>query len=188
MVKMILKRSTMSNLPLPHVVKSRTPFEGFVSLQCDTLRLPNASLYEYYTVKTYPKAVSILAKTSDGDYLITEEYRHPIGRYIWGCPGGFLEHEEDPLVGAQRELLEETGYTAEHLNVIGTSYPLPGLLAQQIFFVLASNVKKVADPDLEESEMLSVRLESKETIEKMMRQGTALDGTFLSALLFEGLG
>ena len=69
-----------------------------------------------------------------------------------------MDPGETPLEAARRELLEETGYQAEEIAFIGTAYPMPGLLDDCQHIFVASNVRKVAEPDLDEGEEIEVVL------------------------------
>lgn len=171
----------MSKTPVVEEVEQL--HKGFLELQRERLRLPCGTPYDYYTIETVPFAVSILSKFSSGKYLVLSEYRHAAREYVLGCPGGFLEVGEDPLKGAERELLEETGYHAETLSLIGKSYPMPGLLRQQIFFVLAEGLEKVSEPRLETAELLTSRVMDKEELRAWIREGRPIDGTLCTALM-----
>src|SRR5262245_44691561 len=55
---------------------------------------------------------NVVALTKDREVVMIRQYRHGVQAVLWEIPGGVVEQGEDPLVGAKRELLEETGYTA----------------------------------------------------------------------------
>jgi ADP-ribose pyrophosphatase len=55
------------------------------------------------------------AKNKRDPWIVVErQYRHAANRFLWELPAGKLEPGEDPLLGAQRELAEETGYRAKN--------------------------------------------------------------------------
>jgi 8-oxo-dGTP pyrophosphatase MutT (NUDIX family) len=58
------------------------------------------------------QAVGIVPITDDGDVVLVGQYRYTLDRYSWEIPEGGCALGEDPLVGARRELAEETGYAA----------------------------------------------------------------------------
>ena len=59
--------------------------------------------------------------------LLERQYRHAANSYLWEIPAGRIDPGEKPLPAAKRELLEETGYTAEHWRRIFYFYASPVL-------------------------------------------------------------
>jgi len=93
-------------------IDSQELFEGkFLKARKDTVRLPNGEHAEREYI-VHPGAVVVIPFLEDGKVLLERQYRHPIGRVMMEFPAGKLDPGEDPLVCAQRELLEETGYNA----------------------------------------------------------------------------
>jgi ADP-ribose pyrophosphatase len=92
-------------------------------------------------------AVVILAEIDDRIVLI-EQPRVPIGRSCLELPAGLVgdgEHEPDIEATARRELIEETGYEAATIEVIGDFYSSPGMVAEQFTLVRANGLKRVSD-------------------------------------------
>ena len=77
----------------------------------DTVRLPDGSetFREYVR---HPGAVMVIAQLDDGRLVLERQYRYPVQRVMLEFPAGKLDAGEASLACAQRELLEETGYTA----------------------------------------------------------------------------
>lgn len=90
----------------------------------------------------HPGAVGIIALNSSGQMLLIEQYRHPMGMVMWEPPAGLLDSpEENPLTAAARELLEETGYTAEQWNVLFDMANSPGGSSEAIRCYLAQELE-----------------------------------------------
>lgn len=86
----------------------------------------------------HPGAVIVLAVDEDERALVVEQYRHPPQMRFVELPAGLLDVPgEDPLVTAQRELLEEGAHTAEEWTHLLTTYPTPGLSAEKHVYFLA---------------------------------------------------
>jgi ADP-ribose pyrophosphatase len=67
-------------------------------------------------------AVMILPITPRGEIVLVRQYRVPLQRYVIEMPAGLMDHPgEDPLATAQRELLEEVGYTAGRWQAFPTT-------------------------------------------------------------------
>lgn len=85
-----------------------------------TLKLESAPLPDG-RVKTIARPHSwdtshVLAETASGKILLLREYRPFFAEYVWMIPSGKIDKETDSLAAAQRELQEETGYRANHLE------------------------------------------------------------------------
>lgn len=58
----------------------------------------------------------------DGNVLLQREYSYPPGKIMWQLPGGAIEGGEIPEIAARRELIEESGYMADRLELLGSYY------------------------------------------------------------------
>ncbi len=77
-----------------------------------------------------PRVAGALPILDDGRLVLVRQYRYPIGRWIYGLPGGKVGKGESMIDGARRELREETGYRAKRMRLIMRTYAAPGLLRQ----------------------------------------------------------
>lgn len=72
-------------------------------------------------------AVGIVAINERDEILLNRQYRHPVGGYLWEPPAGLLDiADEDPLVCAQREFVEEAGLVAGSWSVLVDFFNSPG--------------------------------------------------------------
>ena len=111
-----------------HLVETRIAsedvFDGkLLHVKRDTVRLPDGktATREYIA---HPGAVMIIPRLPDGKLLLERQFRYPLARIFIEFPAGKIDPGEDPATTAARELLEETGYTAERWSHIGTLHPL----------------------------------------------------------------
>lgn len=171
-------------LDFPTLLESHIIFqESLITVKKDRLkRNIKGREYSYYTLVTKPYAVVIIPLTSEGVYVLTQEYRHPTGKVLLGCPGGYLDPQESPLEGAKRELAEETGYTAERFDLLGSAFPYSGISSQCTVFVSAKNAKKTAEPALEPDEIICTVLKTPQELRTEILQGADLDGNLCTAL------
>ena len=95
---------------------------GFLHIVRDTVRLPDASLTTREFV-LHPGAVAVVPLTDDGRIVLERQYRHPTGQVMIEIPAGKLDAGESALACGQRELLEETGYSAREWAYAFTMYP-----------------------------------------------------------------
>ena len=127
--------------------------------------------HPFYVLSTWDW-VNIIAITDDGKIPMVYQYRHGSEDFSLEVPGGAVDRRDgDPLEGAKRELLEETGYKAREWVNLGKLRPNPAILNNFCHIYLALGAEKVAELDLDEAEELEVRLYTLTEIEDMIRQG-----------------
>ncbi|NLJ79545.1 MAG: NUDIX hydrolase [Firmicutes bacterium] len=103
----------------------------------------------------HPGAAATLV-VRDGKVLLVEQYRPAAGRNMLELPAGTVDHAEGPLKCAQRELQEETGYSAQTWEHIGHLYPTPGYTNEVLHLYLAGDLIK-GEQRLGEGEDINVR-------------------------------
>ncbi|MFZ6674407.1 NUDIX domain-containing protein [Undibacterium sp. Xuan67W] len=100
----------------PHLAEIKVSGElaysgSFLKVEKDIVRLPDANQVTREYIK-HPGAVVILPLLDDGTVLMERQFRYPLNQVFIEFPAGKIDPDEDALVCAKRELLEETGYTA----------------------------------------------------------------------------
>ena len=131
----------------------------FLYIHEDDVSLPDGGKSKRIVV-THVGAVNVIALTEGKELLLVRQYRYPLGLETIETPAGKLEPDEAPIVTAKRELEEETGYTCESLQQLGTHASAPGFTNEVLHQFLASGVKKlnisVAGDEDEFTELLTV--------------------------------
>lgn len=177
--------NTKDPLPLPSLLSSQTVFEESIfKIRRDQLQIDEQPPYSYYTLITPPYAVAIVATTAEGALILNEEYRHPTKKILLGCPGGFMDPEENPLQAAGRELLEETGYQAKTFTLLGSGYPYAGFSGQKTYFIRAYEAALTANQHLDASEVIRTRLMMPEDLIQLIKNGVEVDAVLCAALFF----
>ncbi|HEU5409655.1 MAG TPA: NUDIX hydrolase, partial [Candidatus Acidoferrales bacterium] len=119
-------------------------------------------------------SIVILPVLEDGRILMVCQYRHSIGDYLWELVAGRMEAGENPLAGAKRELLEETGYTARSWEKILDVFPTPGFVSEKMIVYVARNLRAgVAHP--EEDEKIVSKAFTLSELEDSIRTGKLRD-------------
>ncbi|UWZ83793.1 NUDIX hydrolase [Occallatibacter riparius] len=127
-------------------------------------------------------AVDSSKSKKDPWIVIERQYRHAAAQFLWELPAGTLDPGEDPLLGAQRELEEETGYQAKKWKPLVKYFASPGFLGEAMNVFLAEGlVPGQARP--EEDEDIEFRLVKLSEIMRMIRKGHVLDGKTLTCVL-----
>jgi ADP-ribose pyrophosphatase len=96
----------------------------------------------YYTLRI-PDYASVLARTAEGRIVIVRQFRPAVDRYTLELPSGIVDPGESPTETARRELLEETGYQAGEIEVLGAMEPDTGRLGNRIWACVADGVRRV---------------------------------------------
>ncbi len=154
------------------------------------LNLVREGKWEYCERKNNTPAVMIFARTAEGEILLVEEFRPPIGKRCICFPAG-LSGDECPEAhadAARRELLEETGYRAENVRCLFTGPSSPGLTSETLHFYLAEELLRVHDGGGVDGENITVHRVPEEIINtwlaEKMAEGIAVDPRVYTGLYF----
>jgi ADP-ribose pyrophosphatase len=131
----------------------------------------------------HPGAVVILPLLADQRVCLIRNYRAAVERTLIELPAGTLDHNEDPLEAASRELIEETGFIAGRIEPLCEFFMSPGILHERMHLVLASELAPgPASPEPgEEIETLIVPWSQ---AVQMALDGTIQDAKTMTALLY----
>ncbi len=116
--------------------------------------------------------------------MFVRQYRHGAQKVLLELPAGTFEAGEDPLTAAQRELREETGYSADSWEIISTIYNNPVKQNNRLHLFKAQPVTLVGDQQLDQTEDIEVVLQPLAAISELIASGeVAVAGSLLALLL-----
>ena len=167
----------------------------------ETCELPNGKVIDDFYTLWQPDWVLILARTAEGNWVMTEQYRHGTGKIALEFPAGILNKGETPEQAALRELQEECGYgidertltsslqtkderginenigKTEHSNLkpityLGTFPVNPDRHRGVFHVVFIDGVKKAGSTNFDSTEEIETRELSDEDLQKKMADGT----------------
>jgi ADP-ribose pyrophosphatase len=168
------------------LISSRTVYRGPVFwVTTDTVREPGGIRARRDVVR-HSGSVVILAVDevrSGPRVLLERQYRHAANGYLWELPAGRIDPGEKPLPAAQRELLEETGYTASGWRRIFHFYASPGFVAETMSVYLATGLRSgKAQPEADE--VIQKRMVPLSSAVRMVLSGTIRDAKTISSVLW----
>ncbi|MFQ3547030.1 MAG: NUDIX hydrolase [Termitinemataceae bacterium] len=151
-----------------------------------------------FSVIDAPDWAIVIPIISSGDhpaestrFLMVRQWRHGSQSLSLEFPGGVLEPGESEEAGAQRELMEETGWKAEQITKLGVFNPNPAIMSNRVHVFLAQGLSKAGNQDLDDDEYVDVeQIPVEEVIQGMGTEPYihALMGSALSLYLALGRG
>jgi 8-oxo-dGTP pyrophosphatase MutT (NUDIX family) len=153
-------------------------------LRQDKVALPNGDIVDDYFVSLRPDIATVLPITAAGEVVFVRQYRHGAQKVLLELPAGTFEAGEDPLVAAQRELREETGYSADSWEAISTIYNNPVKQNNRLHLFKAQPVALVGDQQLDRTEDIEVVLQPLAAVPELIASGEiSVAGSLLALLL-----
>ena len=137
--------------------------------------------------------VVIVPVTDEGELVLTEQFRKPVGRRVVDLPAGLAGDgpggaDEAFVTAAQRELVEETGYEAREMVLLAEGPSSAGLTSEIVTFYRAGGLTKVGPGGGDESEEIDVHLVPLESIttwlDNRVRQDCYIDPKVYVGLYF----
>lgn len=154
---------------------------AILNLRKDTVTLPNGKK-AYREIVELNGAAAILPITKDNEIIFVRQYRCPFEEILLEIPAGKIDEGEDPKTCALRELKEETGATAQNIELLLETYPSPGCLREKLFLYVAYNLD-FSDLSLDEDEFLEVVKVPYEKAIEMILNGEIKDGKTVNTIL-----
>lgn len=166
----------------PRLTASREIYKGRVfTLRVDTVEQDGQE--HQLDIVDHPGSYAIAALPAEDRLVLVRQYRHAAGQALWEIPAGTAEADESCEEGAQRELREETGYTADSLELLYWVYPTPGFCTEQVRIYAARGLH-AGPQQLEADERIDVLEVSVQEALSMQADGEIVDMKTVLALLW----
>jgi ADP-ribose pyrophosphatase len=155
----------------------------YFALRSDRLRLPDGEIKDPYYVVERPDAAIIFPLTGEGEVVLVRQYRPPLQRMELGLPAGLVEEGEKPEAAARRELLEETGYSGDQWEPLGSLASSPSLKDNWAYLFLARGVEETSPPDPDEHELVETVKVPVEELLGLIRAGEIVSSSGVAAVM-----
>ena len=168
-------------------LSSRPIYENpWISVREDQVLQPDGRPGIYGVVHFKHLAVGILPVEADGSVWLVGQYRYPLDRYSWEIPEGGGHAGESAEACARRELREETGFSAESVELIATTH-LSNSVSDELGFIFRATGLIPGPSAPEGCEQLAARWFSWSEAWSMLQRGEITDSMSVIALLHEAL-
>ena len=164
-----MKPNNDSEKPLKVISSEYLHKNLWLTVRKDHVVLPNGNHIPSYYILEYPNWVNTIAITRDGQFVFIRQYRHGLRKTSYELCAGVCEKEDaSPLVSAQRELLEETGYGNGNWQEYMVISANPSTHTNLTYCFLATDVELIDHQHLEATEDLSVHLLTLEEVKRLL--------------------
>lgn len=169
--------------------------DEWIDIRRSAYRFPDGTVFEPFYSYSRRDYVVIVASDEEDNYLCVRQYRQGIKKVTNEFPAGGIERKdgkeygdrkitnEDSLVAAKRELLEETGYESREWTHLLTVPSNATIADNYAYLFMAKNCKKVAGQDLDDTEFLNVKKYNKKEIEELIEKGQFQQAVHIMAWL-----
>ena len=156
----------------------------WATLRADKCEMPDGTIVDEYFVLEYPNWANAVALTEDNKIIMIRQYRHAAGIISLEIPGGVIEDDENPEEGMRRELLEETGYQFDEVELISTIYANPSTAGNKTFCYLARGGKKVQKQQLDAHEQITVHEYTIEEVKQFLAENKIAQSLHCTGLFY----
>jgi ADP-ribose pyrophosphatase len=164
----------------PKKLSSETIYKGKIfDINIDSIREGDVEYKREIVV--HKGSCVVIPVFDDGTVALVRQYRHAAGKYLLEICAGTLNADEDPELGARRELEEEVGVTAGKIEKLCEFYVSPGFLTEKMHLYLATELTKTQQM-LEDDEILTVERFTLPHALEMVRTGRIEDAKTIIGL------
>ncbi|MGL4368063.1 MAG: NUDIX hydrolase [Spirochaetota bacterium] len=135
-----------------------------------------------FSIIDAPDWINVVAQTENGELILVRQHRLGTDEITWETPAGMIEKGEDPRCAAERELSEETGYTAKEIVLMSVLRANPAIMTNRIHFFLAKGCTEIQKQNLDREEDISVELRSVRQVQDMIHSGQIDHSIIVTAL------
>lgn len=140
----------------------------------------NASEHDFYCIEAVDW-INVIPLTARDEVVMIEQYRHGADEMTLEIPGGMIDEGEAAEHAAARELMEETGYAAGEVRMMGRVRPNPAIQDNWLYSFIARDCRFEREPVFDSSEWTVVRLIPLDNIPALIREGSITHALVIAA-------
>jgi ADP-ribose pyrophosphatase len=156
--------------------------DRWLHVTADRCEIAPGKVIEPYYVVHEKEWVHVYAVNSQYEVLTVRQYRYAADAVCTELPGGVVDPGETHDAAARRELMEETGHTAERWTYVGKLFANPARQTNSIHIYLAERLHLSAVQALDETEEISWRFQSTASIEEAVQCGEFSQALHIASL------
>lgn len=163
-------------------IQSQMVYQGrIVNLRVDTVRMSNGVQARREIVE-HGDSVCVVPVDDRGNVLLVRQYRKPARETLLEVPAGGVDPGEAPEQAAHRELKEETGYSARHMQHLASFWTSPGFCTELMHAYMATGLQ-AGDSEQEEDEEIELVPVPLATVPELIHRGEIKDAKSIASLL-----
>ena len=163
-------------------ISQNLKFDGrIIKVSYDEVLLPNGKTASREVVR-HSGGVCVAAIDENNELVFVKQFRYPFDEVLLELPAGKIDPNEAPEICGKRELMEETGITAEKFTSLGLMYPTVAFCDEIIYAYFAENLS-YGDTHLDEDEFVEIVKIPFDKALEMVMSGEIKDGKTQLAIL-----
>ena len=135
-----------------------------------------------FYVLSAPAWVNVIPITRENEIVLVEQFRYGIEKPTLEIPGGMVDGGESPIKSAQRELLEETGFSSDEWSSLGKVSSNPAILDNYTHLYLAEGCRRKQVQNLDEHERIKIHKIPFDAFLQLIREGVVHHSIVLAAI------
>lgn len=156
----------------------------YLRIRRDRIVLPDGTVIEDYYVRESRGYVIVFALTDDGNVVLVRQYKHGIGKTLLELVAGAIDEDEDPQQTAQRELTEETGYSARSVDYVRSFITDPTNADTVAHLFFARGAYPSGEQQLDATENITVEIAPLDRLRELVRAGEIDSMPHVGAIYF----
>lgn len=163
-------------------ISSERIYEGrILNLRKDKVHVKDGKT-SYREIVEHNGGVALAAITNEGKMVMVRQFRKAAEKAVLEVPAGKIEKGEDHRLTAERELKEETGYSAEKIEFVTAFYSSIGYSTEKIYLYLATNLTP-GETEFDDNESIEIIEYELADLKKMVLNGEIEDAKTIAAIL-----